>query len=427
MKVLLVNKSDSVGGAAIACIRLLHALVKNDVEAKALVQEKRGDDPNISCTTRSAWKRLLNFWRFVRERLLFLPYEKSKEIRFLFSPANTGENIKNHALAREADIIHFHWINQGYLSLKSISRILSLKKPVVWTMHDMWTFTGGCHHSGSCKAYKTRCSNCPFLKHPRKYDLSTKLWWKKYNIWGKGNITFVACSQWLAGCAKSSGLLGNCRVEAIPNPIETGIFKPLDKSELKLNVQLKEGEFIILFGAVKVSSYFKGFSFFRDALNLLKQNHPEISEKIVIGVFGMVSEELLDSLPFKNINFSVVSDKKQMAEIYSLSDVYVTSSLQENLPNTIMESFSCGTPAVAFNVGGIPEMIDHMENGYLAEYMSADDLAHGIYWTLFEADRVKLSENARKKAVDNYSEAVVAKRYTALYEDILKNTKISNV
>ncbi|MDP4228580.1 MAG: glycosyltransferase family 4 protein, partial [Bacteroidota bacterium] len=318
------------------------------------------------------------------------------------------------------DIIHFHWINQGYLSLKSISRILSLKKPVVWTMHDMWTFTGGCHHAGSCTAYKTMCSNCPFLKHPREYDLSTRLWLKKYNIWGKGDITFVACSQWLAGCAKSSGLLRNCRVEAIPNPIETDIFKPLDKSKLKLNVQLKEGQFIILFGAVKVSSYFKGFTFFRDALNLLKQNHPEIIEKIVIGVFGMVSEELLDSLPFKSINFSVVSDKKQMAEIYSLSDVYVTSSLQENLPNTIMESFSCGTPAVAFNVGGIPEMIDHMENGYLAEYMSADDLARGIYWTLFEADRKKLSENARKKAVENYSEAVVAKRYTALYEDILK-------
>lgn len=427
MKVLLVNKSDSAGGAAIACIRLLHALDKSGVKAKALVQEKKSNDRNIICTTNSSRKRLLNFWRFIFERLLFLPYEKSKEIRFLFSLANTGENIKNHALIREADIIHFHWINQGYLSLKSISRILSLKKPVVWTMHDMWAFTGGCHYTGSCTAYKTRCSNCPFLKNPRKFDLSTRLWWKKYNIWGKGVITFVACSQWLADCAKSSGLLGNSRVEAIPNPIETDIFKPLDKSELKLNVKLNKGQLIILFGAVRVSNSLKGFTFFRDALNLLKQNHPEISEKIVIGIFGMVTEELLDSLPFKIINFSVVSDKKQMAEIYSLSDVYVTSSLQENLPNTIMESVSCGTPAVGFNVGGIPEMIDHKENGYLAEYMSADDLARGIYWTLFEADRKKLSENARKKAVDNYSEAVVAKRYTDLYEDILKNTKISNV
>jgi len=419
MKIVLINTSSKIGGAAIACRRLLVALNKSGHETKMLIRESE-NGINIVSTTTGKVKKWINFYRFASERFLFFLREKSKSVRFLFSIANVGENISKHILLRTSNIIHLHWINQGFISLQGINKILKLNKPVVWTLHDMWSFTGGCHHSGDCNRFKESCGNCPFLKSPSNRDLSNRIWKRKSRLLLSGNLTIVTCSKWLQEKAKESSLFRNVRVESIPNPIDTDVFIPKDKIVCKAEFNLQQNKKYLLFSAVNVRNYYKGFTFFRDALKILADKYPSLKNEVDVVVLGRTSEELLNEMPLKCIVINSISDESKMASLYNLVDFYVTSSLQENLPNTIMESFACGTPVIAFNVGGIPEMVDHLQNGYLAEYKSADDLAKGIYWGLYEAHHDQLSSNARDKVMACYSEEVVAETYISLYKELIR-------
>ena len=351
---------------------------------------------------------------------MFFIREKSKSVRFLFSIANTGEDISKHDLIKNSDIVHLHWINQGFLSLKSLKKIFKLNKPVVWTLHDMWAFTGGCHHSGSCEKYKTSCRNCPFLRFPWRNDLSHRLWKHKIKINKKADLTIVTCSEWLKKSAIESSILAGKKIISIPNPINTNIFVPTDKLSARKKFDLQENKKYLMFGAVNVNNYFKGFTYFKEALKLLVEQEPDMKNKIELVILGRSTPEVLKELPFKCTIIKKIDDEDTMCQLYNAVDVYVTPSLQENLPNTIMESFACGTPVVAFNIGGIPEMVDHKQNGYLAEYLSSNDLANGIRWTLFEANTEMLSKNARNKVLENYSEEIVANKYIGLYHELLK-------
>ena len=201
-KITLINKSDSQGGAAVAALRLFKALQKNKVSVSMLVQEKNKVEENVFSTGNSKFKRLRNFINFVIERIHFLFYEKSEKTRYSYSTAISGQDISEYSQLKNADIIHLHWFNQGFLSLRSLKQIIELNKPVVWTLHDMWAFTGGCHYSGDCKCFETECNNCQFLKKPKNKDLSTRIQLKKEALYKNSNITFVTCSEWLAKEAK---------------------------------------------------------------------------------------------------------------------------------------------------------------------------------------------------------------------------------
>jgi glycosyltransferase involved in cell wall biosynthesis len=404
MNVVFINTSDSSGGAAIACSRLQKALEKHaGIHGSILVQEKK-----------TVWTR------FIAERLLFLPYEKSKAIRFLFNRGIAGVDISEHPLVQNADIIHLHWVNFGFLSVASLKKLFALGKPVVWTFHDMWPFTGGCHHSGECENYQIQCGNCKFLKNPSQKDISRKDWLVKRAAYQPHHFTVVGCSQWLAKRAKNSSLLGDFRIESIPNPIDTAVFSPVSKNEARKQLNLPADKHLILFAAMRVNALMKGFSYFQDALILLKDKHPELSEHIELIVFGQADDEVLNQLPFKTHKLGHLSDIKQIVLAYNAASVFVTPSLEENLPNTIMESFACGTPAVGFSIGGIPEMINHQSNGYLAEYRSVGSLATGIQWVLENNGEGKLSKNAREKVLERYAENVVASQYETLYKSLLK-------
>jgi len=423
VKIILVNKTDSKGGAAIACNRLLKALDSHLLEAKLLVQEKYIIDELIETTTNSSYKKFSNFFNFAFEKFLFLFHERSKDIRFAFSVANTGEDISKNKTLKEADIIHLHWINAGFLSLDSLKKIFKTKKPIIWTLHDMWAFTGGCHYSLNCTGYKSTCSHCPFLRKPSGKDLSNRHFNNKIDIYSEAkNLTFVTCSNWLGNIARESMMLKDFRIETIPNPININIFKPTDKAIARHNLQLPSDKILILFGAANVLDKRKGLKYFSGAMNFLSENHPELKDKIELVVFGKKSaaNEMLD-LPFKVNSLSVISSEEKLAELYNAVDLFVLPSMEDNLPNTIMESFSCGTPAVGFKIGSIPEMIDHKQNGYIAKYKSTEDLAEGIYWATCIADKTALSENARKKVMENYSPEIIAKKYKQLYNEILTN------
>jgi glycosyltransferase involved in cell wall biosynthesis len=416
-----------MGGAAIACLRLLAVLEHTEgIEVNMLVQEKKHNNLNVNAIANTWLQKKLAFERFVRERLYFQFFEKNKQIRFAFSPANTGIDISEHPLVQEADIIHLHWINFGFLSINSLEKLFKLNKPIVWTLHDMWAFTGGCHHSGECENYQIACGNCtPYLKNPTKNDLSNQIWQRKNTIFNRTlrlrseyDITIIGCSQWLTNRAKKSSLLQGFSVKAIPNPLDIKLFQPQNKVEARQKLGLPIDKKLILFVAAKVSVIWKGFSYFQESLEILKSQYLD-SQEIELIVLGESDEETIQKLPFKAHALGRISDVNQIVSVYSATDIFVTSSIQENLPNTIMEAMACGTPAVGFEVGGIPEMIENKTNGFLAKYKSSESLAEGMKWVLFEANHAELSKNARQKVVENYSEKVVVEQYLEVYHSLV--------
>ncbi len=420
MQITLVNTSDSVGGAAVACNRLLHALNSKQINVNLLVQNQSSNSPLVSSTTSGFFKSKLNFYRFAYERFIFSLKESSKEVRFAYSLANTGEDISKNNLIKQSDIIHLHWINFGFLSLKSLEKVFALNKPVVWTLHDMWTFTGGCHYSGDCIAYQIECGNCPFLKYPHKNDISNTLWNKKTKLYFEKNITFVTCSNWLADIARKSSLLKNFRIESIPNPIDIDIYKPLEKETLRKGMNLDNNKKYVLFGSMNVGDKRKGFKYLSQTLEILDAKHPDMQEKLELIVFGKSNQAVFSKLPYKFNDLGMLKEENKIVEAYNAANLFVLPSLEDNLPNTIMESLSCGTPVVAFNTGGIPEMIKHKSNGYLAEYKNAEDLANGIYETLFQIENTNANNNARRKVIDSYAFENIARQYKRLYDDLLK-------
>lgn len=420
MKVVFINTSDSSGGAAIACSRLQKALEKHSsIQGDILVQEKKTTNPAVTTIADTSLKKQFVWARFIAERLLFLPYERSREIRFLFNRGIVGVDISKHPLVQNADIIHLHWVNFGFLSTGSIKKLLALGKPVVWTFHDMWPFTGGCHHSGECENYQIECGNCKFLKNPGGNDISRKDWFAKKSAYQPNRFTVVGCSQWLSKRARNSSLLNGFKIESIPNPIDITVFSPISKTEARKQLKLPVDKHLILFAAMRVNAPMKGFSYFQEALINLKNNHPALSATIELLVFGQAEEEVLNQLSFKTHQLGQLSDVHQIVLAYNAASVFVTPSLEENLPNTIMESFACGTPAVGFSIGGIPEMIDHQQNGYLSEYKSVASLAAGIQWVLENNKEGELSGKARHKVLTDYAEHVVADQYSQLYQSLL--------
>ncbi len=415
MKILLINKSDVSGGAAIACRRLFNSLSNYGLDTKMLVQEKKLNIRNIEGRSTNSFQKAMNFIRFAYEKIYFLKYEASKDVRFSFSVANTGEDITKKKIFKDSDIIHLHWFNQGFLSLKSLEKIIKSKKKIIWTLHDMWAFTGGCHYSGNCGNYINACGNCSFLKSNSDKDLSNKIFLKKNKIYENSNITFVTCSKWLADTAKRSRLLQNQNVVSIPNPIDINIFKPLNKSNLRLKYNLDNNKYYILFGAANISHKRKGIHHLIEALKIISNKYPKKADKIEVLLFGKSNNTLIESIPFKIHNLGYLNDSNEIVEAYNLADLFVLPSLEDNLPNTIIESLACGTPAVAFKTGGIPEIIDNNKNGYLANYMSNEDLAFGIHKVLFELDKDFLKQNSLTKVSKTYRPDIIAKKYHDLY------------
>ena len=417
MKIVVVNKSDRVGGAAVACRRLHTAIVKSGIDSKLLVQEKTDNDPTVIATGTGFWKKKMNFLLFIIERLYFLFYEASKEVRFAFSPAVAGENIHENNLIKNADIIHIHWFNQGFLSLKSLKKLIALNKPILWTLHDMWAFTGGCHYVGECEKFTDNCGNCPFLKNPSEKDLSYRIQQKKIQILKGANITFVTSSQWLKREADKSKLLKDFRVLSVPIPIDANIFHPANKKAIRQKLSLPEDKKLILFAAANISDKRKGLSYLLQALKLIEDTNSNSSD-IEILTFGKSDDAAFNNLSFKVHNLGVLSEVEKIAEAYSAADLFAIPSLEDNLPNTIIESLACGTPVLAFKSGGIPEMIEHKENGYIADYKSVEDLKTGIDFIVNHPNIEILSQNALKKAQQAYSEEGVAKKYIEVYKSL---------
>ncbi|MBQ7683995.1 MAG: glycosyltransferase family 4 protein [Bacteroidaceae bacterium] len=372
MRVLIVNTTESTGGAAIAARRLLHALKQEGTE--------------VSMLTRS--KKFPFYWERLR---IFLANRLSKQNLWQIDIANCGEDITSTREFQEADVIHLHWVNQGFLSLNVLDKIFRSGKRIVWTLHDQWPYTGICHYAETCDFFQSGCHSCPLLEHPGNKDLSYKVFEDKRRIWKNADITFVGCSQWIADEAKKSVLTQGHRIVSIPNAIDHSIFRPIPKQEARKTFGLPEEEKIVLFISQKVTDERKGVRYLDEALKQLSD-----IRLVRVGKGGDYE----------------IHDEQRMAQLYAAADVFVTPSLQDNLPNTIVEAMSCGTPCVGFHVGGIPEMIHHRQDGYVARYRNTDDLAEGIRYVLSHPE---LCQAAVQYAAETYNEHRVSLLYLAEY------------
>lgn len=410
MNVLLVNTSETTGGAAIACGRILKALRSEGIDAHMMVRNSESRGEGVI----PVGNRLEKRWCFLRERItIWAAKGFSRDNLFYVDIANSGLDITRTRAFRKADIIHLHWINQGFISLNGLEKIVASGKPIVWTMHDMWPFTGVCHHADNCTRYNAECHDCPLLPKRGFKDFARDTFERKAEILEKADITFVGCSEWLAGLCSKSRIAKGHRVVTIPNPINTSAYAPMDKTAVRRKLGLPEDKKLILFCSVKTTDIRKGMQYFQDCCRILQDSAPDEFEVLIL---GKDSETLGSILALPSYPLGYVGGGASLAEYYNAADVFVTPSLQENLPNTIMEALCCGIPCVGFNIGGIPEMIDHLSNGYVASYKSAEDLARGIKWVLDEADYPILSHNAREKVVSTYSETVVARQYISLFQ-----------
>ena len=420
MKILIVNTSERTGGAAVAANRLMKALNNYGVKAKMLVRDKGTDALTVSALPPSP--RL--HWNFLWERLcIYFKTHFSRQHLFEIDIANTGSDITRLREFQEADIIHLHWINQGMLSLSGIKKILRSGKPVVWTMHDIWPATAICHLTLGCRHFEVQCQNCTLLPGGgSNNDLSARIWKQKQQMLEGKRVSIVTCSQWLGSEAQRSALLNKQDITTIPNSIDTHRYRPSDKKKARQSLGLPLDGHIILFASQRVTNPNKGMQYLIDACKLMASEHPDCCNKTSVAILGGHAEEIAHLLPFPTHALGYVNDEQRIATVYNAADVFVLPSLSENLPNTIMEAMACGVPSVGFRVGGIPEMIDPLSNGYVANYRDAADLAKGIHYVLDEADQQTMSNNCLQKVALNYSQQSVAKRYIELYESLKNKT-----
>ena len=399
MRVLLISTSDLAGGGAIAAYRLMEALNNNGVKAKMLVRDKLSSSVTVAQTGTIIPK--------VLERLLIMAHLKGK--LWQADTADFGINITQTDEYKEADVIHLHWINQGMVSLSCLKQMLKDGKKIVWTLHDEWPYLGICHYRGDCQ--EIACRNCPLLPGSTAH----KHYLKKQELYKKGNITFVGCSEWITQRAQQA--MPEAQVVHINNCIPHNIFRYIDQKEARKKLDLPLDKKIILFCSQKLNDERKGYTYLQQALEQLKiQNSKfKIQDTESRGQNshspkGGDGGGLMTICVGKGARY--ISSPEEMATMYAAADVFVTPSLQDNLPNTIAEAMSCGTPCVGFNVGGIPEMIDHQQNGYVAKYKDVTDLAEGICYVLSHDMR----EAALHKASSVYGETHVAQNYINVYE-----------
>jgi len=328
-----------------------------------------------------------------------------------FSYPILGTDVSDIAELKNADIIYIHWALNGLLNFRSFRKIAELNKPVIIFLHDMWAITGGCHHSFTCDKYKTEgCHNCPMFTDSKKNDLSAKEFRKKQRLYSKfNNLHFLSPSRWLYDCAKVSLLTKDKPVYYIPNILDNTLFKPSDKAVAKQILNIDAGETVVAFGAISVNSPYKGWVYLQKALELLKQD--PLSENISVLIFGSVyNQEIADAIPFKTKFMGYLKDEFSTSVIYNAADVFIAPSLAEAFGYVVMESLSCGTPVVGFNVGGIPDMISHKENGYLAKYKDAEDLAEGI--------RYCIQNNIKGSLLPNLDPALTVQRHLEMFTQI---------
>ncbi|MDR5886702.1 glycosyltransferase family 4 protein [Vreelandella janggokensis] len=414
MKILMVNTSDIEGGAARAAYRLHRALLAEGVDSQMLVQRKVSDDITVIGPITKVQKA----WYKIRPFLDSWPVHRYKNrTKTLFSPSCVPfSGVVDRINEMNPDVVHLHWVTGGMMRIEDI---VNIKAPIVWSLHDNWAFTGGCHIMWSCSRYQKNCGACPVLASSKDNDLSRQVFLRKQRAFDVVNsITVVGLSTWLHNCAARSQLFSSHQHTYLPNPIDTKVFSPADKTYARSLLNLPQDKKLVLFGAISATSDVnKGYNELSKALQLIDKN-------VDLVVFGASQPEQAGEFTQKAHYLGRLYDDVTLRLLYSAADVMVVPSLQEAFGQTASEAMACGTPVVAFGATGLLDIVDHKKNGFLAEPFDIQDLARGIEWVLSHEPAKNLSISAVNKIKYCFDYKVVAPQYINLYQTVLKKDKL---
>ncbi|MCM1519661.1 MAG: glycosyltransferase [Lachnoclostridium sp.] len=411
-KILLVNHSDTLGGASVVTFRLMRAMLATGLDVKLLVFTKTGDDPLVD----KIGTRFLRGLHFGMERIdILMRNDYNYGDLYKVSTGRYAYGISSHKWVREADIICLNWINQGMMGVDELLKLHKAGKKIVWTMHDMWCMTGICHHSYECRNYEKQCGLCPFLgPKAASDDISHKIWAKKMNVYQQVPVKFVAVSHWLEECGRRSSLLSKADLRVIPNlfPINEFTVRPSGRWAA-FDIYRKPN--VICFGAARLDDPIKGLPYAIDALNYIFDNYPEVANDSVAFFFGNVKNpEVFDQLRFSHVNLGRLNDMHLIRHLYAASKVVLSTSLYETLPGTLIEGQACGAVPVTFGRGGQADIVEHKVNGYIADYLSSTSIAEGIMWALrADISRDFLHEEVRR----HFDAETIVGEYIRMFEE----------
>jgi glycosyltransferase involved in cell wall biosynthesis len=413
MKVLHLSTSDVDSGGARAAYRLHRGLNSLDCTSEMLVRAKFSHDSTVT-----AEKSLLTKLGPPSSSLPLRLYPHHNSA--MFSPQWFPDVLASRAIEIAPDLINLHWVCNGYLQIETLPK---LNKPLVWTLHDLWPFTGGCTYNQGCEKFQDACGDCPQLLSGKSQDLSRWVWRRKQKAWADLNLTIVATSNWMADCARASSLFKHLRIETIPLGLDTDTYKPIDKQFARKLLNLPQDKQLVLFGAINATSDpRKGFELLLPALQHLSSSGWQ--DRLELVVFGADRPTQPINLGFPAHYLGFIHDDIALALVYAAADVTIVPSTQEAFGQTASESLSCGTPVVAFDATGLKDLVEHQQDGYLATPFEVKDLATGIVWVLEDQERYQqLRARARAKSLREFAAATQAHRYLSLYEEILGGLK----
>lgn len=400
MKVLHLSAASELTGAGKATLLTHHALLKEGIESRVLFLKSNLNEPEVfSYHKLSAIARLKRLITTFIERLPLKLYPG--KTHSIFSPGLIGLNLKKSKFIKWADVIHIHWANHGFIDIKEIQ---DWNKPIIWTLRDMWIFTGGCHYTFECENFKIKCGNCPSLGSNREKDLSSYVLQRKLKYIQHLNINWVAISSWMQKKANESALLKDKFVEVVHSGVDANIFDLSDKMEIRYRLKLPSNKSIILLGAGNIRERYKGFEYAKSILN-------KMSADLLVITFGITTFHKGD-IPQQVIHFGELNNR-QLCELYNAADVFLGPSIAEAMGKTFLEAQLCGLAVVCFNETGPVDIVKHKETGYLAKYKDVDDLLYGVNFCL----RTKMnSATIRSRAAEFFDISQVVKAYIRIYE-----------
>jgi glycosyltransferase involved in cell wall biosynthesis len=422
MKILHICTYDR-GGAAKACLRLHEGLLNADIDSKVLVKVKTQNsipdvyiyDPDI-VSFMSKFKR--KFLRILKEFKLYDIFNAQQQ-KFITSRRllkmemvsfpNSNIDITNNKWFKEADIIHLHWV-ANFMDYPSFFK--KCTKPIVWTLHDMNPFLGGEHYDEKYLGINENGFPIPRKITTEEKQISKKITALKIaSIANNQNLHIVTPSEWMKIECEKSAVLGRFHIDKILYGINSEIFQPRDKNYSRNLLGISNNKKVILFCADSISNTRKGYEYLLRAL--VKIN----IENIILCSIGNKSDTLLRKEDVMELG--IIHDERLMSIIYSAADVFIIPSLMDNLPNTVIESLICGIPVISFPIGGLPDMIEHKKNGYIADEISVNALVLAINY-FFEEGVEWSSEEIRKYSVAKFDLSVQANNMIKLYKSIYK-------
>ena len=413
-RVVHLAQSDREGGANRAAFRLHQALREAGVSSIFHAGRKLSSDPSVV----PAWPRVGG--RTASEvvaRLNALALRAYPARRpAAFSPVRLAYGRPHRDLIATTDVICLHWIAGAFLRPSALTR---LGRPLVWRLSDLWPFTGGCHYPADCLRFAETCGHCPALGSPRDFDLSRLDFLARRRAYASLDLVIVAPSRWIADHARRSSLFGGRRIEHIATGVDLALYRPHDRAQARAHLGLPADRRIVLFGALAATDdRRKGYHHMQAALQALSASGK--AGEVMLVVFGGKREAAMpEGFPLPALHVGQVTDETHLSKLYAAADVFVAPFEEDNLPNVVLEALACGTPVVSFAAGGIPDSIDHGENGYLAPLGATEELARGILWTMENADRgQRLRLAARAVAQARFDLATCAGRYRDLFNEI---------